>query len=148
MICLFWWIIVFVGVVFVKWKYHIHYLLCIFVCVRFFQMLPISDIREHSSYNIADTMKRNLKFIAFISNYEHVKNRNMLSNAKCFSIWFTNMKYIQNLSQHTRVGNFALKYNLICKTICIVSSKILEIVSCSYFQCSKIWMKQTLRLSS
>ena len=141
MICLFWWIIVFV--VLYLWNGNTISIICCvyFVCVRFFQMLPISDIREHSSYNIADTMKRNLKFIAFISNYEHVKNRNMLSNAKCFSIWFTNMKYIQNLSQHTRVGNFALKYNLICKTICIVSSKIPEIVSCSYFQCSKIWMK-------
>ena len=49
------------------------------VCVWPFQMLLISDTQEHSSYNIADTMKRNLKFIAFISNYEHVKNGNMLS---------------------------------------------------------------------
>ena len=62
-------------------------------------------------------MKRNLKFIAFISNYEHGKMEILCTASQRFPISFTDMKYIQNLSQHARVRNSALKYNLICKTM-------------------------------
>ena len=67
---------------YLKWKYHIYYLLYMWS----FQMLPISDTREHSSYNIADTMKRNLKFIAFISQTMKMLKMGMCWAPQCFSI--------------------------------------------------------------